>query len=440
MSGSRPAETTRRFRVVSLGCKVNQAEAAALAALLGGRGWREAAEGGPADLAVLFTCAVTATAGRQSRQMARRLMRESGAVVAVGCDVQAGPAAYLEAGAGVVGRSGLAGLADRADDLASDLAGFADPGPDLPLAAPETGPWCPGWRAPGGGRTRGLIKVQDGCDAACAYCIVPTTRGRSRSLPAEQAAAVMAELGAAGAAEVVLTGIHLGRWGLDQPGAPDLVGLLRALLAAHPAPWLRLSSLEASEITPALIALMAAEQRLCAHLHAPLQTGSDRLLKAMGRPYSAAQYADTIRQAAAALPGLCLGADVMVGLPGEQAADFSQTEALIAGLPLAYLHVFPYSPRPGTPAASLPGRVPGPVAKARAARLRRLGEAKRQAFLASLAGQRHRALVEGHGLARTGNYALVSLDRAMPAGAVVEVVLGEPVATPQGPGLSGRVV
>lgn len=443
MNASNPAlGAVRRFRVVSLGCKVNQAEAAALAAALTERGWTEAAEGGPAELAVIFTCSVTATAGRQSRQMARRLVREQagGQVAVVGCDVQAAPAAYAQAGARVVGRAGLAGLADRVDELAADRAGSAAPGPAPPLAPPESGPWCPGWRAPGGGRTRGLIKVQDGCDAACAYCIVPSVRGRPRSLPAAEAAALMVRLGRAGAAEVVLTGIHLGRWGADLTGAPDLTALLRALLAAHPAPWLRLSSLEASEISAELLALMAAEVRLCRHLHAPLQTGSDKLLKAMGRPYSAAQYAATLARAAAALPGLCLGADVMVGLPGEDPADFAQTEALIAGLPLAYLHVFPYSPRPGTPAAAMPGQVPGPVAKARAARLRRLGEAKRQVFLASLAGQRHPALVEGHGLARTGNYALVSLDRAMAAGQVVEVELGRAVATAQGPALAGRVV
>ncbi|MFZ5587268.1 MAG: MiaB/RimO family radical SAM methylthiotransferase [Thermodesulfobacteriota bacterium] len=438
MSGSSPGGApARRVRVVSLGCKVNQAEAAALAADLAGRGWAEAPEGGPADLAVLFTCSVTAAAGRQSRQMARRLAREAGAVAAVGCDVQAEPAAYVQAGVRALGRAELAGLAAGAEELTRE------PNPALAppsLAPPDSGPWCPGWRAPGGGRTRGLIKVQDGCDAACAYCIVPSVRGRPRSLPAAEAAALMARLGRAGAAEVVLTGIHLGRWGADLPGAPGLTALLRALLAAHPAPWLRLSSLESSEIDGELLALMAGEPRICRHLHAPLQTGSDKLLKAMGRPYTAEEYAAKIHQAAATLPGLCLGADVMVGLPGEDPADFAQTEALIAGLPLAYLHVFPYSPRPGTPAAAMPGRAPGPVAKARAARLRRLGEAKRRAFLAGLAGQRHLALVEGHGLARTGNYALVSLDRAVETGKVVEVELGRLVSTPQGLALAGRVV
>ncbi|MCA1989661.1 MAG: radical SAM protein, partial [Desulfarculus sp.] len=198
----------------------------------------------------------------------------------------------------------------------------------------------------------------------------------------------------------------------DLPGGPSLVDLLRALLAAHPGPRLRLSSLEGNEATPELMALMAGEPRLCPHLHLPLQTGSDALLAAMGRPYTAPDYAATVRAAAAALPDGCLGADVMVGLPGETEADFAATEALIAELPLSYLHVFPYSPRPGTPAASFPNRVPGPVAKARAARLRRLGEEKRRAWLTGLVGRTLEVIVEADGLGRAANYAPLTVPQA----------------------------
>jgi threonylcarbamoyladenosine tRNA methylthiotransferase MtaB len=232
------------------------------------------------------------------------------------------------------------------------------------------------------------------------------------------------QLAKSGAAEVVLTGIHLGRYGHDLTPASDLLKLVEALLAAHPAPRLRLSSLEVSEVSQGLLALMAREPRLCDHLHIPLQSGSDRLLQAMGRPYDTATYAARLGEVAAALPGVCLGADVMVGLPGEEEADFARTEQLIASLPLAYLHVFPYSPRPGTPAAAWPGRVPGPVAKARAARLRSLSQRMRLAFLASQEGRQLTAVVEASGLARTANYCLARLDQPVPVGSLVTVRLG----------------
>jgi len=418
--------------VVSLGCKVNQAEAAHLERELTRLGWSPADEGQPAGLCLLLTCAVTATAGRQSRQMARRLKQASpqGLLLASGCDVQAGPAAYAKDGIAVVGRSELAGL------TLALTAGWR-PSMAAPLAPPDSGEFCPGWRAPGPNRTRGLLKVQDGCDAGCAYCIVPSTRGRPRSLPADNAAVLLRNLAQAGAAEVVLTGIHLGRWGTDLAGGPGLADLLRALLAAHPGPRLRLSSLEGNEATPELLRLMTGEPRLCPHLHLPLQTGSDALLRAMGRPYTVREYAATVEAAAAALPDGCLGADVMVGLPGETEADFAATEALIAELPLSYLHVFPYSPRPGTPAASFPNRVPGPLAKARAARLRRLGEAKRRAWLTGLVGRTLEVIAEADGLGRATNYAPVLLPRPAPPGACLTVVARELVTLPVGLALRG---
>lgn len=402
---------------------------------LGGLGWTPAPAGQPADLVILLTCTVTAVAGRQSRQMARRLAREQARarVVVSGCDVQAAPQPYARQGLEVLGRAELA-------DLAARLTRGEAASPALPLAPPDAGPFCLGYRPPQAGRTRGLLKVQDGCDAHCAYCIVPQTRGRPRSLPLERACGLWRDLGRTGAAEVVLTGVHLGRYGQDLTPPLGLVGLVQALLAAHPLPRLRLSSLEVSEVGHDLLTLMAAEPRLCHHLHVPLQSGSDRLLQAMGRPYDTATYAARLMAVAAALPGACLGADVMVGLPGEQEADFAQTEELIAGLPLAYLHVFPYSPRPGTPAAGLPGRVPGPLAKARAARLRALSRQKRLEFLASQEGRQLEAVVEASGLARTGNYCLARLDRPAAVGAKVRVVLGRPVRGKDEPLLEGRLV
>ena len=440
MNGFRPAEGGgRRFLITSLGCKVNQAEAGVISQELNALGWTPAAEGQAAELVVLLTCTVTATAGRQSRQLARRLQRQhpGARVVVTGCDVQAGPQAYAREGLLVVGRSDLAGLGLG---LAGPAASSPAPPPSLDLAPPDAGDFCPGWRPPQAGRTRGLLKVQDGCDAHCAYCIVPQTRGRPRSLPLAQALAQWRGLGEGGAAEVVLTGVHLGRYGQDLTPASDLLELAQALLAAHPGPRLRLSSLEVSEVGDGLLALMAREPRLCDHLHIPLQSGSDRLLKAMGRPYDTATYAARAHAVAAALPGVCLGADVMVGLPGETEQDFAQTEELIASLPLAYLHVFPYSPRPGTPAAAWPGRVPGPLAKARAARLRALSRRKRLAFLASQEGRELLAVVEASGLARTGNYCLARLDQPATVGTLLRVRLGRPLPGGQEPLLAGRVL
>lgn len=403
------------YRVVSLGCKVNQAEAACLSRELETHGLKPAGRGQAAQVAVLLTCTVTGAAARGSRQAARRLARANpGArVVITGCDIQAEPQIYQDEGFTVVGRAGLAELAGV---IATD-AGWPK---GLPTA-PDAGDWCAGWEAPGPRRTRGLLKVQDGCDAHCAYCIVPQVRGKPRSLQADQAAQIFIELGRAGAAEVVLTGIHLGRWGWDLEPRQELCDLIRILLKAHPGPRLRLSSLESAEISSDLLALMKGEPRLCPHLHVPLQTGSDKLLQAMGRPYKAAEYAAKLEKATAMLPGLCLGADVLVGLPGEDEQAFQETKSLIEDLPIAYLHVFPYSPRPGTRAAQMPGRPKGAEVKARSEALRQIGRDKRLAFVQSQVGRELSAVVEGSGLARTANYCLVEIGPGFKPGQVVGV-------------------
>lgn len=403
------------YKVLSLGCKVNQAEAASLRRSLEELGLKPAARGQTAQVAVLLTCTVTGAAARQSRQAARRLARANpeARVVVTGCDIQAEAQTYKDEGFTAVGRSHLA-------DLGRIIAGNEDWPRGLP-DAPDAGALCPGWEAPGPRRTRGLLKVQDGCDAHCAYCIVPQTRGRPRSLAADQAAETFAELGRAGAAEVVLTGIHLGRWGWDLEPRQELCDLLQTLLDAHPGPRLRLSSLESAEITDHLLDLLDSEPRLCPHLHVPLQTGSDKLLAAMGRPYKAAEYAAKLKEAAALLPGLCLGADVLVGLPGEDEEAFQDTKSLIENLPIAYLHVFPYSPRPGTKAAEMRGRPKGPEVKRRSEILRRIGRAKRLAFVESQVGRELSAVVEGSGLARTDNYCLVELGPGFKKGQVLRI-------------------
>jgi threonylcarbamoyladenosine tRNA methylthiotransferase MtaB len=424
----------KRFLVSTLGCKVNQAEAASLAAELEAKGWRPAAQGEPADLAVLLTCSVTGPAARQSRQMARRLAKEhpQARVVATGCDLQADPDSYQEIGCHIVGRAHLAGLAALLD---------VDALPDQePPPRPDSGEFCPGWWQPGQERSRGLLKVQDGCDAVCAYCIVPYTRGRPRSLPLSEAAQAWRRLGQAGAPEVVLTGIHLGRWGQDLNPPATLPQLLSALLSAHPGPRMRLSSLESEELTDQVIALARAETRICRHFHLPLQSGSAQVLKAMGRPYTPDDYAARVLAAHQALPGLCLGADVLVGLPGEDDQAFKDTYELIHSLPLNYLHVFPFSPRPGTRAANMPNRPQGLLVKERAAKLRELGQAKRRAFLAQQIGRTLVVVMEHSGLGRSGNYCLVALERELPPGEVAEVEIVGLEETQKEPRLKGRLI
>jgi threonylcarbamoyladenosine tRNA methylthiotransferase MtaB len=384
------------FTVHSLGCKVNQAESA----------WLEdelASFHPEKSMAVLFTCAVTAAASRQSRQMARRLAAGHEQVVVTGCDVQANPEKY--AGFAVLSRSRLAQAPQLIQSRALLPTGMSASPP------PASGDFVPGQRKPSLRYTRAQLKVQDGCDATCTYCIVPRARGRPRSLSLEQACASFRELGQAGAGEVVLSGIHLGRYQLPDI-ADSLPVLLESLLCSHPRPRLRLSSLEAGEISPALLRLLAEESRLCPHLHLPLQSGSDRILTAMGRSYDRDFYIRQAENAASLVPDLCLGTDVIVGFPGEEESDFRQTFELLRRLPVNYMHVFPYSPRPGTKAAALPGRPETKVVRAWSASLRQLSREKWLAYLQAQAGRTLRVLAEGGGLGRSENYCLVKTPAA----------------------------
>jgi threonylcarbamoyladenosine tRNA methylthiotransferase MtaB len=422
-------ENSFTFEVTSLGCKVNQAEASWLQSRLSELGGQPAQEGQPAQVVVLLTCSVTSGAARQSRQMARRLARAhpDGRVVITGCDAQVAPDSYRSEGFQTASRHILAGLPEIL------AGGYALPITDGP------GAFCPGQGVPGQGRSRPQLKVQDGCDAGCAYCIVPLARGNPHSLPLDQARSAFGTLARAGAAEVVLTGIHLGLYGRDLEPAVGLLDLVRALLAEHPGPRLRLSSLETSEVSDGLLELMAEEPGLCPHLHLPLQSGSDRVLKAMGRPYTAAEYLERAARALELVPGLCLGADVLVGLPGEDEEAFQETRDLIRSLDLAYLHVFPYSPRPGTRAADME-RPSAAVARDRAAALRSLGKEKRLAFLHTQVGLEMEAVSEAGGLARSANYCLLSLDRAAPAGELIRVRAHEVDASGRQPLLLANIL
>jgi threonylcarbamoyladenosine tRNA methylthiotransferase MtaB len=260
-----------------------------------------------------------------------------------------------------------------------------------------------------GDRTRPNLKIQDGCNNRCSFCIIPFVRGRSRSMPADGVVAQVRSL-ATRYREVVLSGINLGRWGREPGSTLRLAGLLRRLLAETEVERLRLSSVEPMDFSDDLLSLMASSPRIAAHVHAPLQTGSDRILRRMHRKYRPRHYAERIAKARALMPDAAIGADVMVGFPGETDADFEESCRFIAGLPFTYLHVFTYSERPGTPAASHAGIVPMPVRKERNRILRDLGAAKNLEFRCRMVGRTLSAVtLHEPGAALTDNYLKVEL-------------------------------
>jgi threonylcarbamoyladenosine tRNA methylthiotransferase MtaB len=370
--------------VASFGCRLNQAEGDAIAAMLPGH-----------DVRVVNTCAVTAEAEAQARQALRRARRAApGAeIVATGCAATIAPQAW-------------AGLADRVVPNAAKLDpatwGTARPAPALPA-----------------NRTRAVIEAQQGCDHACTFCVIPLGRGASRPVPA---AAVIARVRAAteaGASEAVLSGVDLTSWREDQARLGDLV---RAVLRAVPnLPRLRLSSIDVAEIDAELWRVIGDEPRLMPHLHLSLQAGDDLVLKRMKRRHTRAQAIAAAHRARALRPGIALAADLIAGFPTETDAAFANTLDLVAAAGLSFLHVFPYSPRPGTPAARMP-QLPRGVVLERAARLREAGASAAAAFARAQIGRSARWLAERDGSGRTEHFLPLRLAHGtVPQGTLLDV-------------------
>ena len=270
-------------------------------------------------------------------------------------------------------------------------------------------------------RTRPNLKIQDGCNNLCTFCIIPSVRGRSRSMPLEQV--IEQVRGLAGQyREVVITGVNLGRWGRES-GGRRLADLLRTVLQETTVERLRLSSVEPMDFSDDLLDLMASEPRIADHVHAPLQSGSDAVLKRMKRRYRVRHYEDRIEKAYVRMPWAAYGADVMTGFSGESDSEFDETYRLIERLPFTYLHVFTYSERPGTPAADGP-RVPHPVRKERTRALRALGERKSRAFREKLIGRHLSAVTLSNGTALSENYVSIDLTQVRPANQIVELIAG----------------
>lgn len=393
-----------RFAVVNLGCKVNRVESDTAAARLSAAGWSAAPEA-EADLVVVNTCAVTGEAEKKTRKAVRHALRESPAetVLVTGC-AAALDAAVFEAMDPRVRVVGKAELADVLDELA-----------DAPSAKPAFAPLPTGSQF----RTRVGVKVQDGCDNACTYCIVHVARGRATSRPADEVVRECAALAREGVREVVLTGINLGSYRHDGARLPDLLERLLGEtdgLGPQDAPScrFRISSIEPCDVSQRLMELLAcAEGRVCRHLHLPLQSGSSKVLREMARPYDAAAYGELVRRLRRQVPEISLSTDIIVGFPGETEADFTETLALARSCGFSKIHVFPYSMREGTPASARADQVPASVKAARAAKLRALAAELRRADRARRAGATELALVEDAGRATTESYHQVDA----PAGA-----------------------
>lgn len=375
--------------IVSLGCRMNIAESETMRAMLAGED----------NLVVVNSCAVTGEALRQTRQAIRRARaaHPHARLVVTGCAAEIDRAAI--------------GAMDEVDGLVANAAKLDPRSWNIAADAPPVAP----------ARTRAFVAVQNGCDHACTFCVIPQGRGASRSLATTQVLREIEAHLAAGAQEVVLTGVDLTSWGHDLPGSPRLGALAGAILDAFPAlPRLRLSSMDGIEIDPALFELLAHEARVMPHLHLSLQHGADLILKRMKRRHLRHDAVELVGRLKALRPEIAIGADLIAGFPTESEAHHRANLAIIAELGIVHAHIFPFSPRPGTPAARMP-QVPRDIVKARAAALRAQAARVRAAWLAGLVGETLPVLAERDGTGYAPNYARVALPPGTRAGTIVAI-------------------
>lgn len=376
-------------RIISLGCRMNIAESERMRAMLAGSG----------DLVVVNSCAVTGEALRQTRQAIRRARRDhpQARLVVTGCAAEIDRAAI--------------GAMDEVDALVANAAKLDPRAWNVPADAPPVAP----------ARTRAFVAVQNGCDHACTFCVIPQGRGASRSLTvAEVLHEIYAHL-SAGAKEVVLTGVDLTSWGHDLSNTPQLGTLVQSILEEfHQLTRLRLSSLDGVEIDPLLFDLLAHEQRVMPHVHLSLQHGADLILKRMKRRHLRADAVELVARLKAPRPEIAVGADLIAGFPTEDESHHAANLAIIDELDIVHAHVFPYSPRPGTPAARMP-QLPRAVVKARAAELRARAAARRTAWLTTMVGQKLTVLAERGGTGYAPNYAPVGLPQGAVPGTIIDV-------------------
>lgn len=411
-------KTPTRFLTTTLGCKVNQFETDAIALALKQAGWQQTKKGNEADVCIINTCTVTGKASTQSRQAIRHIIRKCphAQVIVTGCYAQTEADEIRQ----IKGVHRIISHREKHLIPGMILSEAETVLPPLPMISPDCNQSCSETSfasldlTVSGTRTRPFLKIQDGCDAFCTYCIVPHTRGRSRSMPQNEVLKHLSDLGQAGFKEVVLTGIHIGNWGSDLSPSRSFEDLLQEIDKQKPLPRMRISSIEPLEITQSMVELMASSSMFCPHVHIPLQSGDNGILKRMKRPYDRELFKDRVETIASLMPGAAIGVDMLVGFPGETDEAFENTYSLIESLPVMYLHVFPFSPRQKTPAASFPDQVDPDVMKERTERLRSLSSQKKAGFLQKLAGQTLDVLIESKRDRKTGllkglspNYATV---------------------------------
>jgi threonylcarbamoyladenosine tRNA methylthiotransferase MtaB len=395
----------KKVAITTLGCKTNQFESAAMSEALGRDGYELVPFAEGADIYIVNTCTVTARTDAESRRLIRRAARwnPEGKIVVTGCYAQlaADDLKELPGVALVMGNREKGGVTALLEELEGGeprvvVAEIAAERVMEPLSLESFAE-----------HTRAFLQVQNGCNAFCAYCIVPYARGRSRSVPFGEVVEGIKTLAARGFREVVLTGIHLGAYGLDLEANRGLLGLLAAVEADALVPRLRVGSVEPNEVSPEFVSFLANSRHTCPHMHLPLQSGSAAVLERMGRRYTPDVVTALVENLVASVPDIAIGFDVIAGFPGETDDEHRATMDLIRCLPLSYLHVFPYSSRPGTRAAKMPGHLNPATIKARAEELRILGEEKKRAFAGRYVGRQLPVLVQSE----AGNGMVTGLSR-----------------------------
>lgn len=407
----------KTFYIQTLGCKVNQFESDGIGVGLEKQGWEKAKENEKAQVVIINTCAVTSKAGMQSRQAIRKIIRENpnSKVIVTGCHAQTDPdqITKIDNVDHLICHKDKMKIADEIRSICENESVF-----EFQDADHTKNNIFHGFNhVVKGDMTRAYLKIQDGCDAFCTYCIVPYARGSSVSMKEKDVLKNLHELSESGFEEVILTGIHTGMYGRDLENRTSLSNLVKIIDKEKPVHRIRLSSVEPGEITQALINMAMPGRILCNHFHVPLQSGDDEILNKMKRPYTSTSFEEVVLSLHRQVPDISIGVDTLIGFPGETDEHFEQTYSLIKKLPVAYLHVFPFSPRKGTPAWHFNPKIDSKIIKQRCNKMRKIDKEKRTTFIESSLGKSLEGLVQhkpdhetGYLKAVTSNYLTVLLD------------------------------
>ena len=423
----------KKFYIQTLGCKVNQYESDGIAASLKEQGWIKGGKKQDTDVFIINTCAVTSKASMQSRQAIRKIIRENpdAKVIVTGCHAQTDPDQIKKI-------DQLGQIICHKDKLkiANHITAICENNSPLTFKKTDhskTNSFLGFDHAVKGEMTRAYLKIQDGCDAFCTYCIVPYARGSSVSMPEKEVFQHLNELKYSGFKEVIITGIHIGMYGRDFKKKTSLLKLLEKINDEKPVYRVRLSSIEPGEINDGIINLAKHGNILCDHFHIPLQSGDDDILKKMKRPYTVALFEDIIHKIHEKIPSAGIGVDTLIGFPSETEEQFNNTYELIKRLPISYLHVFPFSARKGTPAYHFDNKIDPVIIKQRCIRMRELDKAKRKTFIAANLNKKLEGIVQNKPDIKTGmlkavtsNYLSVFLnDRHDLKGKIVDLIPGQ---------------